>query len=73
MGCLGGSIGSAFSSGHDPGVLGLSPASGSLFWEEPIFPSPSAAKFNLILIRIYKKHNFIGRQIAWRLSEPAWI
>ena len=40
-GCLGGSIGeaSAFSSGHDPGVLGSSPLSGSLLSGESAPPS----------------------------------
>ena len=32
----------AFSSGHDPGVLGLSPVSGSLLSEEIASPSPFA-------------------------------
>ena len=43
-GYLGGSVGwaSAFSSGCDPGVLGSSPASGSLLSGESVSPSPSA-------------------------------
>jgi len=41
---LGASVGevSAFSSGHDPRVLGPSPALGSLLSGEPASPSPSA-------------------------------
>ena len=44
MGCLGGLVGlaSAFSSGHDPMVLGSSPASGFLLSGESVSPSPSA-------------------------------
>ena len=43
-GHLGGSVNeaSASSSGHDPGVLGSSPTSGSLFSWEPASPSPFA-------------------------------
>ena len=42
--CLGGLISyvSAFSSGHDPRVLGLSDTLGSLLSGEPASPSPSA-------------------------------
>ena len=42
QGCLGGSVGwvSAFSSGHDPGVLGYNPAMGSWLRQEPASPSP---------------------------------
>ena len=41
---MGGSVSevSAFGSGHDPGVLGLSPASGSLLSAESASPSASA-------------------------------
>ena len=44
-GHLGGSVGaaSAFGSGHDPGVLGSSPPSGSLHIGESASPSPSAS------------------------------
>ena len=43
---MGGSVGevSAFGSGHDPGVLGSSPASGSLLDEELAFLSPSPSE-----------------------------
>ena len=47
VGCLGGSVGwaAAFGSGHDPSVLGWSPASGSLLGREPASPSASACLF----------------------------
>ena len=43
MGHLGGSVGeaSAFGSGHDPGVLGWSPMSGSPLSGKSASPSPS--------------------------------
>ena len=45
-GHLGGSVSwvSAFSSGHDPRVLGWSPKSGSLLSRESASPSPSACR-----------------------------
>ena len=53
---------SAFGSGHDPGVLGLSPVSGSLFSRESAFPSaPSplmlAFSFSQINKNLLKKIN----------------
>ena len=58
-GHLGGSVNqaSAFSSGHDPGVLGLIPMSSSMPSGEPAFSSPSAASlactFSFSLSNIY--------------------
>ena len=48
---LGGSVGevSAFSSGHDPRVLGSRPALGSLLSRESASPSPSAIPHLLVL------------------------
>ena len=44
---------SAFGSGHNPRVLGLSPTLGSLFSGEPVPPSPSAPACALSLSNEY--------------------
>ena len=45
---------SAFGSGHDPGVPGLSPASASLPSGESASPSPSAHSLSLSQIKSFK-------------------
>lgn len=56
IGALGGSVGeaSAFGSGSDPGVLGWSPAPGSLLSGEPTSPSPPHPPLVLSLSQIEK-------------------
>ena len=53
-----GSVGgaSAFDSGHDPGVPGMSPASGSLFSGESASPSPLAHALFLPQIKSLKRY-----------------
>ena len=57
-GAPGGSVSevSAFGSGHDPRVLGWSPASGSLLSGEPAFPSPSLSSATHPLSQINKSN-----------------
>ena len=66
QGRLGGSVGevSAFGSGHDPGVVGSSPVSGSLLSGESASPSPSAPPLLVLFLvcqinkqNIKKKNN----------------
>ena len=54
MGCLGGSVGEApaFGSAHDLGVLGSSPASGSLPSGEPVSPSASALSLTSLVFSL---------------------
>ena len=69
---LGGSVSyiSAFSSGHDPRVLGLSPILGSLLSEESVSPSPYVST-RILLVSLSNKSlkSFLKKEWLGEIGE----